>query len=126
MEKPLPSKVYKAEEVGEMLRVHPDFVRKMMREGQIGYIKIGRFHRVTQEQLDAFMGVEKEDHTEESRSATPVAEHRDLERRLVLQTMYSNGTSKLDTDLTENEAGERIVRFIRDRKVHGFTLLKEQ
>lgn len=54
--------VYKAEEIGAMLRVHPDYVRKMMREGQIGYVKIGRFHRVTQAQLDRFL--EGEQHQE--------------------------------------------------------------
>ena len=125
MEEPLPSRVYKAEEVGAMLRVHPDFVRKMMREGQIGSIKIGRFKRVTQEQLDAFMGVEKEEHPEESRPATPVPEHREPECRLVLHTLYSNDTSKLDP-ITEDDVGARIAKLIKDRKVHGFTVLKEQ
>lgn len=56
--------VYKAEEIGAMLRVHPDYVRKMMREGQIGYVKIGRFHRVTQAQLDDFL--KGEQHQQES------------------------------------------------------------
>ena len=125
MEEPLPSKVYKAEEVGEMLRVHPDFVRKMMREGMIGSVKIGRFRRVTQEQLDAFMGVEKEEHTEEGRPARPVPEHREPEYRLVLHTLYSNDTSKLDP-ITEDDVGARIAKLIKDRKVHGFTILKEQ
>ena len=115
-------KTYKAEEVAKILGVTREMVHKLIRYEDLGHIKVGRFIRVTQQQLDTYLGIEREPLPAPRPAAKPVQHGRGF----VLQVMRSDGTCAIDVNLTEQKAGERLAQLLKDRTVHGFTVLRGQ
>ena len=48
-------RTYTVADVAEALHVHPQTVRALIRTGQLDSFKVGRYHRVTPEQLAAYL-----------------------------------------------------------------------
>lgn len=48
-------KNYTVEEVAEILRLHPESVRRKIRKGEIKSIKTGRKHLITQSEVDRLL-----------------------------------------------------------------------
>jgi len=46
---------YGVEDLGKLLNLHPEYVRRLIREGKLQAYKIGRVYRIDQKQLDAFL-----------------------------------------------------------------------
>lgn len=55
------------EEASELLRIHPDTVRRLIREKRLPGRKLGREWRISREVLDKFM--KEEDHKEDESSS---------------------------------------------------------
>ena len=51
--------LYTVQEIAEVLHVHPQYVRDLHRSGELGFIKAGKRHLTSPEQLDKFIS----DHT---------------------------------------------------------------
>ena len=49
-------KVYTIEEVAEILKVHRTYVATLIREKKLAALKIGRFYRISEEQLETLIG----------------------------------------------------------------------
>lgn len=46
---------YTIPQVAEMLQLTPDHIYRVTASGELGYFKVGRMKRITQEQLDAWL-----------------------------------------------------------------------
>lgn len=46
---------YTIPEVAEMLKLTPDHIYRVTASGELGYFKVGRMKRITQEQLDKWL-----------------------------------------------------------------------
>lgn len=49
------------DEVAERLHVHPQTVRMWIRHGQLGRHKVGKYSRISEDQLARFLEVRRED-----------------------------------------------------------------
>lgn len=56
-----PPVLYTVQEVGAMLKVHPQTVRDLHRNGELGFIKAGKRHLTSADQLDKFIHAHSSD-----------------------------------------------------------------
>ena len=49
-------KIFTIEEIAEILKVHRTYVASLIAEGKLSALKIGRFYRIRQDQLEKFIG----------------------------------------------------------------------
>lgn len=52
----MPLKIYTIEEVAEILKVHRTYVASLIAENKLSALKIGRFYRIRQTDLEALIG----------------------------------------------------------------------
>lgn len=52
----MPETLYTVPQVAERLHVHPHTVRAWIKAGDIGRVTIGRYHYVSESQLERFIG----------------------------------------------------------------------
>ena len=120
MEQSGTAKVYTVDEVAAILGIGVSTVHDHIRKGQFPHIRVGRFIRVSQKQLNAYLGEEIADEEPMPAASLKAASV----PRIVLQIWYSDSTSNVEVNLTEEDASERIAKLVRDRKVQGFAVLK--
>jgi len=52
----MPLKIYTIEEVAEILKVHRTYVASLIENKKLGALKIGRFYRIKEEELEKLIG----------------------------------------------------------------------
>ena len=50
------SKIFTIEEIAEILKVHRTYVATLIKTGKLSALKIGRFYRIREDQLEALIG----------------------------------------------------------------------
>ena len=50
------SRIYTIEEIAEILKVHRTYVASLIRDKKLAALKIGRFYRIRQDQLEKLIG----------------------------------------------------------------------
>ncbi len=50
------TRVYTIEEIAEILKVHRTYVASLIKTGKLSALKIGRFYRIRQDQLETLIG----------------------------------------------------------------------
>lgn len=54
-------RLYTADEVAELLHVHVQTVRRWIRDNELGTHKVGRYDRISDDQLAAFLDARRSD-----------------------------------------------------------------
>jgi excisionase family DNA binding protein len=53
--------LYTIQQVAELLHVHPQTVRSLHRSGELGFVKNGKYHLTTADQLDKYINDHRSD-----------------------------------------------------------------
>lgn len=96
-------KLYTTEQVGERLEKSTRFVSKLIREKRLRAKKVGNQWRVSEEDLENYLGMD----TEKIENTEQVQKIKDLERQLMLckkelrllKTLLSNAVDMINCDL---------------------------